>query len=418
VLAVSLIAWAVLPSQHLARATVRLLPGEELLSISEGINETIAVIDKPGVERKLFTNGHSMSSTAASATRYMRLFSHVPLLMHGDPQRVLVICFGVGNTADAATLHPSVTRVEAADLSRNVIEHAPWFASFNHDVISNPKLEVFVNDGRHHLRMQREETYDLITLEPPPLAYAGVNALFSREFYALARSRLRPGGFMTQWLPVDQLAPRETLAAIRAFLDVFPGAVLLSGYLQQLILLGGVDGAPQLDLAHVRQRLAEHPALARDLERIQAGSLTDLAGAFVADGGALVRATRDVEPVTDDHPVMEYSQRSLLRHRTIPATIFDESGVGEWCPACLAEPTELTALPAYLGALHACYQGGAFLGHTPEGYRGLPLPRDSAGHAAIRESRYLTALFHPRTTAEGLARGSYPCALATGSRRP
>ena len=43
------------------------------------------------------------------------------------PARVLVIGFGVGNTTHAATLHPSVERVDVADLSRHVLEHAELF---------------------------------------------------------------------------------------------------------------------------------------------------------------------------------------------------------------------------------------------------------------------------------------------------
>jgi MFS family permease len=49
------------------------------------------------------------------------------LLMTDNPERVLVIGFGVGNTTAAATLHPSVQHVEVADLSRNVLNHAGFF---------------------------------------------------------------------------------------------------------------------------------------------------------------------------------------------------------------------------------------------------------------------------------------------------
>src|SRR6185295_5071312 len=107
---------------------------------------------------------------------------------------------GVGNTAHAATLHPSVRRVDVVDTSRNVLAHADYFAATNGKVILNPKVAVHVNDGRQHLKMRSPASYDLITLEPPPIAFAGVASLYSREFYQLARTRLRPGGFMTQWL--------------------------------------------------------------------------------------------------------------------------------------------------------------------------------------------------------------------------
>jgi spermidine synthase len=116
-----------------------------------------------------------------------------------------------------------------ADLSRNILAHAGDFTDVNHDVLSDPRVAVYVNDGRHHLRMRPAAPYDLITLEPPPIAYAGVAALYSTEFYRLARSRLSAGGYLSQWLPAYQVPASTTLAMIRSFVDVFPQSVLLSG---------------------------------------------------------------------------------------------------------------------------------------------------------------------------------------------
>ena len=53
--------------------------------------------------------------------RYMRALAHIPLLAIDGPEAVLVIGFGVGNTTHAATLHPSIRRVEVADLSTDIL---------------------------------------------------------------------------------------------------------------------------------------------------------------------------------------------------------------------------------------------------------------------------------------------------------
>ena len=97
-----------------------------------------------------------MSSTARLSQRYMRALAHIPLLMMDDPASVLVIGFGAGNTTHAATLHPSVRRVEIADLSRSILEHAAYFADANHDVLQERNVNVFVNDGRQHLQIQTQ----------------------------------------------------------------------------------------------------------------------------------------------------------------------------------------------------------------------------------------------------------------------
>ena len=135
----------------------------------------------------------------------MRALAHLPLLSMDNPETALVIGFGVGNTAHAAALHPSIRRVEIADLSKGVLAHAGYFREVNRDVLGDPRVVVYVNDGRQHLQMQPVASYDLVTLEPPPIGYAGVAALYSEEFYELVRTRLKARGYLTQWLPAYQV---------------------------------------------------------------------------------------------------------------------------------------------------------------------------------------------------------------------
>ena len=133
-------------------------------------------------------------------------------------------------------------------------------------------------------------SYDLVTLEPPPIAYAGVAALYSREFYALARSRLKPGGYVSQWLPAYQVPSRTTLAMIRAFIDVFPQAVLISGAEADLLLLGANDSRIEIDPARVAAALVAcaggrgRPAAARPRKRARDRRHVRRLGAHAARG--------------------------------------------------------------------------------------------------------------------------------------
>ena len=224
----ALVAWARLPSDFLLRRSLTHLNQLRLVALREGVNETIAVLEYPDLSRGLFTNGHSMSNNQVDGQRYMRAFSHVPLLIHEHPRTAMVMCFGVGNTLHAALLHP-LERVDLVDLSEDVLDHAHWFAATNHDALRDPRVRVFVNDARQHLRMTPPESYDLITGEPPPITQAGVVSLYTREFFALARSRLRPGGLISYWLPIRQATPDAVRSLVRSFVEVFPDSVLLSG---------------------------------------------------------------------------------------------------------------------------------------------------------------------------------------------
>ncbi|MCA9619912.1 MAG: tetratricopeptide repeat protein, partial [Myxococcales bacterium] len=349
---------------------------------SEGQNETLVVIEIPGVERSLYTNGHPMSSTSATSQRYMRAFAHIPLLHVDDPTDVLVICFGVGNTLHAASLHPSVERLEVADLSRHVLEHAHLFSATNHDILDDPRVSVFVNDGRHHLAMQPGPRYDLITLEPPPIAFAGVSALYSREFYALARSRLEPGGFVSQWLPSYQVPGPVVLAMVRAFVEVFPASVLLSGDDRELILMGINGDELVVDPDVVAEKLRAAPAVAKDLERIYIGTPVELFGTFAASGEVMAEAVKGAEVVTDDRPLLEYAQAVNIPIADLPASLFDVRSIGAWCPNCAS----IDGLDAYLAVREAIYRSPAFL----EG--GSVSFDDPAQRAAIDHSEYLRFL--------------------------
>ena len=358
--ALALAVWMLLPSNHVnTRALSRMSGPETLVTVDEGLTEIITVTDVPGQRRRLLTNGHPMSSTSRLSQRYMRGLAHIPLLAIANPQSVLVIGFGVGNTTRAATLHPSIRRVEVADLSRGILAHADYFADVNQHVLADPRVAVYVNDGRQHLQMQPAASYDLVTLEPPPIAYAGVAALYSREFYALVRSRLKAGGYISQWLPAYQVPSRTALTMIRAFIDIFPQAVLVSGAEADLLLLGANDSHIEIDPARVAAALSHAPAVEADLKRLDLGSVREIVGTFLASPRTLQEATRDAIATSDDHPMQEYDVRSLLNlGEAVPASVVDLSQLASWCPRCFVDgaPAPIVdGLDTYLALLDLAY---------------------------------------------------------------
>lgn len=409
-LAAALVAWYRLPADYLLSKTFRgalsktVRGSNALLFMREGISESLAVIettlantelDPISTYRMLWTNGHVMSGANYLGMRYMRAFSHLPLLMTERPERVLVICFGVGNTLHAASLHPSVTSLEIADLSENILSTAEYFSGTNDHVLKDPRVSVFVNDGRQHLRMGNA-AYDLITLEPPPISFAGVSSLYSADFYRLARTRLKPGGYMTQWLPAYQVPDSSVRSAVRAFLEVFPTAVLLSGFQKELILVG-INSAdtPHLDPDAVVARLLERPRVAQDLDRIGLGTVREMAGAFVAGPRALAAATVEDPPITDDFPILEYGVVAFQKTH-FPRELIDLEDAPTWCPKCFQGKLEaplIEGLREYFGVLAVYYGSEGFL---TEGHRTAPelwLPGDAKSRQVISESPYLRSAF-------------------------
>jgi TPR repeat protein len=175
---------------------------------------------------------------------------------------------------------------------------------------------------------------------------------------------LKDGGFVTQWLPLYQVSPKIGLSMVRAFLDVFPDAVLLSGMTKEMILVGRAGARSVIDPGLLARNLAAAPAVQADLARIQMGSLTDMIGSFVANGQDLRRATRHAAPVTDDNRAMEYGMLSKFSDTGPAPELFRVDGVAAWCPDCFENGRPSACVPwleRYLAALGQLYRSDAFL---------------------------------------------------------
>jgi tetratricopeptide (TPR) repeat protein len=200
--------------------------------------------------------------------------------------------------------------------------------------------------------------YDLIALEPPPIGYAGVASLYSEEFYQLARTRLKANGFVSQWLPAYQVPTETSLSMIKAFVDVFPQSVLLSGAEADLILIGA-NNRIEVDPNQLFTALSQRPAVRADLARVDLGTPREIVGMFVGASRTLADATRGAVAVTDNRPVQEFGVRSLLNlGESVPGAVVDLGSVAEWCPACFDNgmPVRVVeGLDVYLALLTHAY---------------------------------------------------------------
>lgn len=167
----------------------------------------------------------------------MQAMGYIPMMLHPNPKNALVMCFGTGNTLGTVARFPGV-QAEGVEIDRNVLSLAHRFSKWNGDVLNRPNVTIKIQDGRNHIRWTQNK-YDVITLEPMHPAHAGVNSLYSREFYEEARLKLSPGGIMMQWLPLHLLNSKDSLAILNTFQQVFPNTTIWNSYLTRIVLLVG-----------------------------------------------------------------------------------------------------------------------------------------------------------------------------------
>jgi spermidine synthase len=169
-----------------------------------------------GMDKMLLVNGVGMTSL----TPITKMMAHMTLASLPQPPRnVLIICFGMGTTfRSVISWNVPVTVVE-------LVPSVPKLFTFYHPdgdrVLASPLAHVVIDDGRRYLE-RVPQMYDAIIIDPPPpVPAAGSSLLYSRDFYEVAKQRLRPGGILQQWLPPEGDAVDQAAIA-RALADVFP----------------------------------------------------------------------------------------------------------------------------------------------------------------------------------------------------
>lgn len=251
--------------------------------------------------RILRVNGKPVASSLMIDRRLQYLLGLITTLQHDDPRSVL--CIGLGTGMSARALAEGSTQLEVVELSPAVLAMQPWFSEWNGSITSRPDTSIRIDDGRAFLRKTAAQ-YDCISADPIDPCVAGSAYLYTREYYQLGAARLKPGGIMTQWIPLYDLALVDIASIVRTFMEVFPHASgWVTGY--DLVLLGSREPLA-FDLAHWEQRLRE-PAigqLAADVGVNRADDLLATCFALAADLEELGRQAPAIN--TDAHPWIEF----------------------------------------------------------------------------------------------------------------
>ena len=146
----------------------------------------------------IIVNGKTDSSTVGDLYT-LKLSAHIPALLSSQRRNVMVIGLGTGVTAGELTLYPDIERIDVAEISETVVEALPYFHKATYDVHKNPKVKIHMGDAFRILGRSKD-TWDIIISEPSNPWVTGVDLLFTREFYSLARKRLSKDGILVQWV--------------------------------------------------------------------------------------------------------------------------------------------------------------------------------------------------------------------------
>ena len=194
----------------------------KLVWYDEGPAASLAVLENAVGTKLLNINGITTAINNHMDMQVHRMLSHLPLLLHPDPETVLVVGFGMGSTPWGCCRH-DVERVDVVELLRSEKQTAHLFEDINHGVLDDPKLRFIEGDGRNYLLATRR-LYDVISFNAIHPRYSAY--LYTEDFYQLCRRRMTADGVICAWMTQNSMRESEFRMLCRSFVDVFPNSSL------------------------------------------------------------------------------------------------------------------------------------------------------------------------------------------------
>ena len=278
--------------------TRSLAASQHVLFYRDGINASVLVVtDHDRKKTWMRVGGKVDAGTEDMLTQV--LLGLIPAAMADSGARTLIVGHGSGVTA-AAALAAGVGATDIVELEPAVLAGSRFFHAPHEDPLDDPRVRVHEDDARTELE-HGTGRYDVIISEPSNPWIAGVNNLFTVDFYRRVRARLARDGVFCQWLQLYELTPETFQSLLASFLSVFPDAHLFCLWRSTDALLVAAPPGRLLPLSRLHS-----PALGRDLARARLDAPEQIAAFYVASGQALRAMAAGGMLNTDDRPFVEY----------------------------------------------------------------------------------------------------------------
>jgi spermidine synthase len=246
----------------------------------------------------LYVNGMHQASDTPSMVNYHRLIGTLPVAVHPDPRRALVIGAGGGATAGAVAAFSPGTHVDVVELSPAVVEAARRFSGINQNLLERPNVRLRVDDGRNYMLLTPER-YDLVTADVILPVHAGAGNLYSVEYYRLMRRVLNNRGIALQW--IGSTGETEYKLIMRTFVSVFPHTTLWHG---GSLMVGSSRPLVLDEEAFLRKQAS--PQSKQALDAMGFRSFEELLSRYTAGPAEIKTFLGEGRILTDDQPLTEY----------------------------------------------------------------------------------------------------------------
>ena len=125
---------------------------------------------------------------------YHEMISHVPMAVHPQVERILVIGGGDGGVVRELAKYDTVEQIDVVEADPLLVEVCRKYFPQMACSLNDPRVHIYHEDGLRFIR-SKSDAYDLIIIDSPNPFGAG-EGLFTKEFYGNCFNALHEEGIM------------------------------------------------------------------------------------------------------------------------------------------------------------------------------------------------------------------------------
>lgn len=156
--------------------------------------QRIDIFESPFYGRVFALDGITMT-TEIDEFMYHEMLVHVPMFMHPNPKKVLVIGGGDGGSVREVLKHPSVEKVVMCEIDEMVVRAAMEYLPYTASKLNDPRVELVFEDGAKFVRQFKNE-FDVIIIDSTDPTAGQGGHLFTLEFYKACNEALKEDGIL------------------------------------------------------------------------------------------------------------------------------------------------------------------------------------------------------------------------------
>lgn len=288
----------------------------ELVFYEEGLSSVVTVArSKDTGNIWLANNGKVDASTVVDMPTQI-MCAHLAYLFRPEAKNTLLIGLASGITAGSVIKHDDLETIEVIELEPAIVRASHFFDEHNSRPLEDPRVELIANDGRNHLNLQPDHSYDVIVSEPSNPWLTGVSNLFTSEFFYLGKSKLRPGGVWSQWVQMYGMDEDDLRTLLRTFSETYAHVRLFSTIEDADLVLIGSDAPLELDVDVVDRLMRTQPRVAEEMQLVDLVYPEDVLTMYQLDRQGILEFAGDAVVNSDDNMLIEYSAPLHLHEDT------------------------------------------------------------------------------------------------------